>query len=174
MSLIDQPGNTVKGTSKSEKIDLSHKIKGKGATAENDKLDGKSGNDSIKGGGDNDTIIGGEGKDQLKGQAGHDQFVFKDKLVSSNVDLIKDFKHDIDTIALGHKVFKAIGAGLEAKEFYAHKGATEAHDKNDRIIYDTKSGKLYYDDDGKGGHHAVQFATLDKHPGIDAGDFLIV
>ncbi len=42
------------------------------------------------------------------------------------------------------------------------------------VNYDKKSGKLYYDDDGKGGHAAVHFATLTGHPGIAAADFLVI
>jgi uncharacterized delta-60 repeat protein len=176
VNLINVPGNTVNGTSRANKIDLTHKINGKGATAEEDKLNGKGGNDTLKGGGDNDTLIGGDGKDILTGDAGRDWFVFKDPLVAANVDHITDFTHGVDRIQLGHKVFKSIGPALEANEFYAHKNATKAHDKDDRIIYDTKSGKLLFDDDGskKGGHDAVLIAILDKHPGIDFTDFIVV
>ena len=54
-------------------------------------------------------------------------------------------------------------------------GAKTAHDGDDRIVYDTRSGKLYYDKDGAGGHHAQLFAILDGSPdNISAKDFLIV
>ena len=79
-----------------------------------------------------------------------------------------------DAIGLKHSKFKAIGTSLSSDEFYAHSKAHAAHDKSDRIIYDTKHGKLYYDADGKGGHDAVQFAALSDHPALDAGNFLIV
>ena len=54
--------------------------------------------------------------------------------------------------------------------------AVEAHDRNDRVVYDTKSGKLFYDDDGnkKGGHDAVLFATLTGHPKVDFEDFAVI
>lgn len=53
-------------------------------------------------------------------------------------------------------------------------GATRPHGKTDHIIYDTKSGKLYFDADSKGGAAAILFATLSNRPMLDAGDFLIV
>ena len=98
------------------------------------------------------------------------------KLGSTNVDLIKDFAHDIDVIQLDDKIFAGIGISLSKKEFYAAAGATKAHDANDHIIYNTSNGKLYYDSDGNvaGGRAAVLFATLDHKPLIDHGDFAIV
>ncbi|HYD06803.1 MAG TPA: calcium-binding protein, partial [Reyranella sp.] len=92
----------------------------------------------------------------------------------SNVDTISDFKHDTDVIQLENSVFKTIGPTLEAGEFFAKRGATKAHDADDRIVYDKSTGKLYYDDDGKGGHAAVHFATLSNKPTLDHGDFAIV
>jgi Ca2+-binding RTX toxin-like protein len=54
-------------------------------------------------------------------------------------------------------------------------GATDAGDANDRIIYDSASGNLYYDADGTGaGSSSTLFATLTGAPAITAGDFLIV
>ncbi len=136
---------------------------------------GSSKADTIKAREGEERIDGGLGKDKLTGKAGADQFVFSTKLGPSNVDVITDFKPvQGDTIGLDRDIFKKIGAALEAKEFWADKGATKAHDRNDRIIYDTKSGKLYYDDDGKGGHAAVHFATLSGKPVLDVGDFAIV
>jgi Ca2+-binding RTX toxin-like protein len=122
-------------------------------------------------------LDGGLGNDKLQGKAGADEFVFSSKLGATNVDTIKDFKPGQgDTIALDHDIFRKIGPALEDTEFFAKKGAVKAHDRDDRIIYDTKTGKLYYDDDGnkKHGHDAVLFATLDHKPALDAGDFVIV
>lgn len=175
ISLANIAGNTIKGNSKANKIDTIRTIKGLGATEEEDRIDGRQGKDTIKGAGGNDTLIGGEGKDQLYGGAGSDAFVFNTRLVATNVDTVRDFTHDVDLLMLDDKYFKKIGAVLDVGEFYAKAGATKAHDRDDRIIYNTKNGKLYFDQDGsKGGHDAIHFATLSTKPLLDAGDFLIV
>ena len=175
ISLANIAGNTIRGNSKANRIDTIKTIKGLGATEEEDRIDGRQGNDTIKGAGGNDTLIGGEGKDQLYGGAGSDAFVFNTRLVAANVDTVRDFTHDVDLLMLDDKYFKRIGAVLDVGEFYAKAGATKAHDRDDRIIYNTKNGKLYFDQDGsKGGHDAIHFATLSTKPLLDAGDFLIV
>jgi len=136
-------------------------------------LDGGKGNDTLSGGKGNDTLIGGTSKDKLTGGSGKDQFVFDAKLSKSNVDSIADFKHDTDVIALDDAIFAVIGTKLDKSEFYAKAGATKAHDGTDHIIYNKSTGKLYYDEDGKGGHAAVLFATLSHKPTLDHGDFAI-
>jgi VCBS repeat-containing protein len=176
VTVADLNGNKITGNGKANKIDGTHAFKGKGATTETDKIDGAGGNDTIKGGDGNDTLIGGAGKDALTGGDGRDSFVFDSKLGASNVDTITDFRHNTDILVLDDKIFGKIGGKLEKAEFYDKAGATKAHDRNDRVIYDTKSGKLYYDDDGnkKGGHDAVHVATLSTKPTLDYGDFGIV
>jgi len=127
------------------------------------------------GGGGADTLIGGAGKDQLTGGAAADHFVFSTALGKSNVDVVTTFTHDLDVIALDDAIF-AVGAALNKAEFFAAAGASKAHDKDDRIVYDKKTGKLFYDDDGNkaGGHAAIHFATLSNKPVLDHGDFIIV
>ncbi len=175
ISLANIAGNTIRGNSKANKIDTIKTIKGLGATEEEDRIDGRQGNDTIKGAGGNDTLIGGDGKDQLYGGTGSDAFMFNTRLVAANVDTVRDFTHDVDLLMLDDKYFKKIGAVLDVGEVYAKAGATKAHDRDDRIIYNTKTGKLYFDQDGsKGGHDAIHFATLSTKPLLDAGDFLIV
>jgi Ca2+-binding RTX toxin-like protein len=44
-----------------------------------------------------------------------------------------------------------------------------------RLIYNSSSGALFYDQDGNGATYSpVQFATLATHPALTAGDFLVV
>jgi Ca2+-binding RTX toxin-like protein len=145
--------------------------------ATNTHIFGSDKNDTMKAREGHERLDGGLGKDTLTGKSGADEFVFSTKLGPSNVDTIKDFRPGQgDTIGLDRDIFKKVGAALGEDEFFAKKGAAKAHDRDDRIIYDTKTGKLYYDDDGskKGGHDAVHFATLGNKPLLDAGDFNIV
>jgi Ca2+-binding RTX toxin-like protein len=141
-----------------------------------DKLTGDTGKNVLKGNAGNDTLNGGLGQDTLSGGSGNDKFVFKTALGAGNIDTVADFRHDADRLQLDDAIFRKIGAKLDAGEFYAARGAREGHDRSDRIIYDTKSGKLYFDIDGNraGGHDAVHFATLANKPLLDHGDFQIV
>ena len=139
-------------------------------------IEGGVGKDTLVGGGGADTLVGGTGKDQLTGGAAADRFVFNTAIAKSNVDTITSFTHDLDLIALDDAIFAAVGPSLKKGEFFAAAGATKAHDADDRIIYDKKTGKLFLDDDGNkaGGHAAVHFATLANKPALDHGDFIIV
>lgn len=133
---------------------------------------GGNGRDTITGGGGRDTLTGGNGADQLYGNGGRDAFVFSSAL--SAADSLRDFKHNTDIIALDDAIFGAVGPTLGKGEFFARAGAARAHDANDRIVYNKSNGWLYFDDDGKGGHAAVHFATLTGHPTLDHLDFAIV
>lgn len=141
-----------------------------GNTAQN-VLSGLDGEDTIDGGGGKDTLIGG---------AGADQFLFSvEPNSSSNVDVIRDFSTaDHDSIVLDASVFLAFRAAgtLTEAQFYAASGAKNAHDGNDRVIYDTKTGILYYDSDGTGDNRAVQIAVLGTsvHPELTFADIQIV
>jgi len=156
--------------------------------AGNDILKGGAGDDALLGGGGadklygsagNDALKGGDGKDVLSGGAGQDFFVFDTVPGAANVDKITDFLHsDNDAIQMSKAVFTGLThlGALTADEFYAAAGAKTAHDASDRVIYDTTSGKLYYDADGQGGHAAVQFAVLGSgsHPLLVYSDIQII
>ena len=47
---------------------------------------------------------------------------------------------------------------------------TKAKDGNDHVIYNSKTGALYFDDDGKGGDAKVKIAVLDHHPTLTHHD----
>ncbi len=135
-------------------------------------LQGAGGNDILKGGKGNDALVGDEGKDVLEGGSGKDIFVFE-QTGAQHADTVKDFHHGQDRIMLDEYDFRAIGAKLDASEFYAAPGAAKAHARNDHIVYDTRSGELYYDADGKGGDAGILFAKLSGHPSLSHGDFII-
>ena len=61
----------------------------------------------------------------------------------------------------------------EARSGEFHAGAA-AHDANDHIIYNAKTGALFYDADGTGGIAAVQFAKVSGHHSLNHSDFLVI
>jgi Ca2+-binding RTX toxin-like protein len=49
-----------------------------------------------------------------------------------------------------------------------------AQDANDHLIYETDTGKLFYDADGIGAGAAIQFAALTGNPAISVADFQVI
>jgi len=128
--------------------------------------------------GDN-RIDGKGGADTLKGLAGEDTFVFSTDPGAGNVDQIGDFKSGVDTIEmvrgeLSGEPYTALPSNASSGAFFWASATGQAHDSNDRIIYNTATGALYYDADGNGAGTAVQFATLTGAPDLGSADFRIV
>ena len=145
-------------------------------------LTGNSGNNSLSGGAANDTLIGGlgndflnggVGKDVLTGGGGTDSFVFNTALSATNIDRITDFARGSDKILLDNAIFSAIaGVSLTAAGFAANAAGaatTAAH----RIIYETDTGKLFYDANGSAAGGNVQFATLTPGLALSHTDFSV-
>jgi len=123
-----------------------------------------------------DTLTGRAGNDTLIGGSEGDVFVFDSTLnAKTNVDLIKDFSGADDIIALNFAIFKAPSTGgvLKTSAFQANLSG-QAEDGTDRIIYETDTGKLFYDADGIGGADGVLFAILGNKATLTAADFTIV
>lgn len=143
-----------------------------------DSITGGAGNDSLIGGTGDDTLSGGAGADQLTGGTGTDTFVFDSATGTGNIDTIIDFSSGTDHIALSQSVFAALTAlgAITSAQFFASASATAAHDADDRIVYNTTTGALYYDADGQGHAAAVQIAIIGKttHPTLAFGDFEVV
>ncbi|MGO4832860.1 calcium-binding protein, partial [Rhizobiaceae sp. 2RAB30] len=144
--------------------------------AGNNLLDGGAGNDRIDGGAGNDTLKGGLGNDVLTGGAGHDTFVFDTALnARTNVDKITDFSVVDDVIHLDNAVFSALTAtGVLADKFFAKNTTGLAQDANDHIIYETDTGKLFYDANGNAPGGSTHFATLQPNLTLTAWDFVII
>jgi Ca2+-binding RTX toxin-like protein len=130
--------------------------------------------DSLTGDARNNVLNGGLGSDVLSVGAGRDVFAFNTALGAGNVDQITDFSPIDDTIRLDDAVFTALGGtGVLSATAFAI-GAT-AGDADDRIMYDSATGALYYDADGTATTAQVQFATLTSHPtGLTNADFLVI
>ncbi len=137
-------------------------------------LTGNAGKDTLDGAGGNDTLLGGIGKDRLEGGKGKDVFLFNTAPGAASVDTIADFKPKDDTIQLDHAIFTALGVGPLAKLDFAANKAGQAKDASDHIIYETDTGKLFYDADGAGGAARIQFAVLTGKPHVTYADFVIV
>jgi Ca2+-binding RTX toxin-like protein len=139
-------------------------------------LIGGAGNDAIKGNGGNDTLAGGLGQDTLHGGAGADMFLF-DTLpgATGNVDSILDFSAADDVIWLDNTVYTAL-TSLGTLAASAFKDLADgAKDANDRIIYNSTTGNLYYDADGSGNAFGnVRIANLTGAPELTAADFVVV
>ena len=135
-----------------------------------DVLRGGGGNDFLDGDGGKDVIFGGGGNDTLAGGRGGDTFVFAHAPQPANVDTIIDFHPGEDRIELAKTIFPALGLTLSSGELHV---GSKAGDRNDHLIYDPKTGALFYDGDGEGGKGQVQFAQLDPHLHITKGDFLL-
>lgn len=136
---------------------------------------GVAGQDTLRGGAGSDLLDGGLAADTLIGGAGEDSFRFSTALGDGNVDRITDFDVADDLIVLAGDIFDGIGA-LGALAFGAfHSGSTgAAQDADDRIVYDSGNGFLFYDADGSGQVEAVRFARLGAGLGLSAEDFHVV
>ncbi|WP_442582075.1 beta strand repeat-containing protein [Mesorhizobium sp. ASY16-5R] len=130
------------------------------------KIIGNAGTNIIDGKGGSDTLQGGSGKDY---------FTFSTALGAANVDTIVDFNVAADTIRLENAVFTTLTvAGALASAHFRANAAGTAQDSDDNIIYETDTGKLFYDTDGNGATAAIQFATLAGNPTLTAADFVVI
>jgi len=117
-------------------------------------------------------IDGGLGNDKLTGGAGSDNFIFSTAL-SANIDKITDYNVAQDTIRLENAVFTGLAEGVLSASAFAANASGNAADASDRIIYETDTGKLFYDADGNGGAAKIQFATVDANLALTATDFIV-
>ena len=118
-----------------------------------------------------DTLDGGLGADTLQGGPGADIYVFSSALGGGNIDAIVNFNVADDTIELNSAVFTGLAAGaLDASAFVIGAAAADA---DDRIIYDSATGALWFDADGDGAGAAIQFATLAAGLGLTEADFFV-
>ncbi|MCB1503137.1 MAG: heparin lyase I family protein [Bauldia sp.] len=141
-------GKRIFGTSEKDRITPAKVLSGQPSITDNgDVINSLAGNDVVKGGqghdyifggpGDdringgigNDTLIGGPGNDRLKGGRGTDVFRFED---STGRDIIRDFHHGQDVIALDRSDFKSQAQVIAA--MYEKKGNTVLKFDGNKII----------------------------------------
>jgi Ca2+-binding RTX toxin-like protein len=130
-----------------------------------DRLTGSSGNNLLSGGSGNDTLSGG---------AGSDSFRFSSALSGSNVDSILDYSVANDTLQLENSVFtKLITTGTLSGSYFRANTTGIASDADDYIVYETDTGKLFFDGDGSGAGLTVLIATLTGNPVLTAADVFV-
>lgn len=109
-----------------------------------------------------DVIYPKGGNDVIWLGAGRDTVVFDTALNSrqaANIDVIKDFDAAQDRIVLDRKIFTAIlGSDLTAAHWKDARGAT---DRDDRIIWNARTGDLWYDSNGNRSGGQVKICHID-------------
>jgi Ca2+-binding RTX toxin-like protein len=138
-------------------------------------LEGSFGSDTLDGGAGNDTLTGHN--QNLLGDEEQNSFLFSVTPVPTNADLIVDFLPGTDKIILDGTVHLDAGANgnfaAGDARFWSSTSGT-AHDADDRVIYNTVTGQLWYDLDGSGVGTAALVATLEDTPAIVATDIAII
>jgi len=132
----------------------------------NDVLYGGIGNDKLDGGAGDDLLVGGEGKDTLTGGLGADHFVFSTAAITAMADSITDFNSaQGDKIVLSVSVFEMLGDAGDTVDL-----------GGDYLKYNATTGALTYDADGTGSGAAQTIAIVGTttHPGLTAGDFVLI
>lgn len=142
----------------------------------NNTLNGAAGNDILSGGGGNDTLYGGSGNDTLTGGSGADIFVLNSEpSASTNVDSLTDFSTADDTIWLENAIFTKIGThGALASSAFVKNTTGLATTDSQRLIYETDTGELYYDSNGRAAGGSVLIAVLDPNLALTYKDFWII
>lgn len=136
---------------------------------------GEAGSDTLRGGNGSDLLDGGLAADTLFGGAGEDSFRFSTALGDGNVDRIRDFDIDEDLILLDSLIFTDLDAeGMLSFGAFQSNRTGAAQDLDDRVIYNTRDGMLYYDADGSGAGEAVQFARLSAGLDLEAANFYVI
>ena len=118
-------------------------------------------------------LNGGGGNDRLSGLAGADTFIFSTSLGTGNVDTITDFNVPDDTIHLDDAIFAGLTTGTLGGAAFAANLTGAATDALDRIIYETDTGRVYFDADGNGAIASVHFATLTANLAVTNADFFV-
>ena len=135
-----------------------------------------NGNDTVNrvvGNSAGNNIDGKLGNDSLTGAGGNDNFIFSTTLGVNNVDTITDFNVAADTIRIDNAVFTGLATGALAAGAFLANTTGKAAAADDRIIYETDTGNLYFDRDGTGGAAAVQFAKVATGLALTSADFIV-
>jgi hypothetical protein len=141
-----------------------------------DRLFGGIGNDTLQGGDDDDYLDGGWGRDLLVGGRGEDSFIFSSALsAGAGFDTITDMQGGVDHIIVDNDVFVGLWAGALREAAFRVSAVSSAVSWADRIIYNSSTGQLFFDQDGRGATYSgVQFAQLKAGLALTYEDFTVI
>lgn len=166
-------GTAIDGFGRKDKL---VSIEGARGTDYDDELKGSDAHNFLQGDAGSDTLAGGLGNDNLAGGDDGDFFVFDTALnEDNNVDTIEDFNESEDVIQLSLSIFTELDAtgALDADNFAINDGG-DATTEDQKILYSSSTGELFYDADGNGSDAKVLFAVLGSGLGVGAANFEII
>ena len=141
-------------------------------TAQN--IVGNAGANVLRGLGGDDHLYGMAGHDTLTGGAGADKFLFNTTPnAATNVDTITDFSVVDDVIRVDDNFFARIGRPGVLNVDAFHIG-TAAADAEDRIVYNSVTGELFFDSNGGAAGGSTLFARLSTGLALSHTDFHVV
>lgn len=140
-----------------------------GSGNQNDKIDGGAGDDQINSDAGIDTVTGGSGADMfiVTKQASNPLTVG-----GTTPDVITDFdpKHDLLLLNLGY--IAPTKAPTDAVTLVANKNPVASSATGGQFLYDTDSGKLSFDINGKLSSGIYEIATLTGKPVLKASNLV--
>ena len=151
----------------------------------NNNITGNAAVNTLIGLGGDDTFDSGSGNDALSGGDGADTYIFSSGIKGSkNVDTIKDFVSGEDKILLSADIFTKLATALGVidgndptplsdGDYFLSAPKVKAKSASDFLLYDSNTGRVYYDADGNGKGAADWFITLTGKPELTADDFYI-
>lgn len=138
------------------------------------RLAGNAAANLLRGGDGADTLDGNGGADRLVGGTGNDIFLFDTAPAGrAGADRVLDFTPGQDRLALDDAVFLGAG-GLGVLEVELLVIGVAAGEADDRLIYNSATGWLLWDDDGVGGDAALEFAHIGAAKALTAAMVWIV
>lgn len=136
---------------------------------------GGTAGDTILGNDYANALYGNLGADTLTGNDGEDFFVFDTTPSAANADTITDFTVGVDSLVFNNAIFTKIGKdGALAEGALAVNDIATAAERNDRVIYNSVTGELFYDADGSRSGKAVLVAEIGAGLALTAADVLVI
>jgi Ca2+-binding RTX toxin-like protein len=127
--------------------------------------------DTLRGGNGNDFLDGSTGRDTLSGGPGNDVFLFT-ALFAGNDDFVTDYIVADDSISIGSSLVGLPPGPLPTPRF--KNTASGAVDADDRLIYESTTGNLFFDSNGSTAGGRVLIADFASGLPMVAGEITLL